>query len=304
MSGFVVCPKCGTRIKAGRGHCLKCFEILPDPDLPVAPPLSESLGLSRNTAVGVWIAAGAAAVVLAAVIWQTWPTPVDDVAHPVDVAPIAASRPAGATPESREPATSVPDPEPAAPAEPVSSATAAPEADLDASRADYEQKLAGRPKDPDLLNKLGLVLERMGRHDQAASRFERAIAAAPLEPVYRLNLARAAGQLGQTDRAIGQYREVVRLRPRDYDTLHALGLALQTKGDDQAAVVEFAKARKVNPSAPDAAFALATSLEKVGRVDEAVAVFQEYLDIGPSPAEAAKVRAHLALLSRGRSQVK
>ena len=32
MSGYVVCRSCGTRIKAGREFCLKCFEPLPHPD--------------------------------------------------------------------------------------------------------------------------------------------------------------------------------------------------------------------------------------------------------------------------------
>ena len=47
MAGYVVCQACGTRIKAGRGHCLKCFEPLPHPDDPVAVPLSVSLGLLK-----------------------------------------------------------------------------------------------------------------------------------------------------------------------------------------------------------------------------------------------------------------
>ena len=37
MSGFVVCPNCGARIKAGRGHCLRCFETLPVEGAEEAP---------------------------------------------------------------------------------------------------------------------------------------------------------------------------------------------------------------------------------------------------------------------------
>ena len=175
---------------------------------------------------------------------------------------------------------------------------------LEATRADYEQKLSAQPKDPVLLNKLGEVLERMGQVDEAAARFARAVALQPLEATYRINLARAAGKLGQMDRSIDQYREAARLRPKDYEVLNALGLALQKKGDDEAAVAEFTKARRANPAAPGAVLGLATSLEKVGRVDEAIDVFHQYLDMPTNPAEMAKVKAHLALLSRGRSQVK
>ena len=304
MSGFVVCQSCGTRIKAGRGHCLKCFAPLPDPDAPVPTPLSVSLGLSRNTEIIVWIGAALAVVLLAVVIWRTWPVAVDDLAQPADIpaaatapgppSPVAAS--AGVRDASGRPTV---EPSPAGGSVGVSTDPA-----LEATRADYEQKLTGRPQDPELLNKLGQVLERMGRAGEAAARFERAVALAPLEPTYRLNLAQAAGELGQWDRAVDQYREAVRLRPNDYDALNALGLTLQKKGDDQAAVAEFTKARRVNPAASGAALGLATSLEKVGRVDEAIQVFQQYLEIRPTPANAERVKGHLALLSRGRTQVK
>ena len=46
MDEFVVCPSCGTRIKAGREFCLRCFEPLPTPERPVQPTIWVSLGLS------------------------------------------------------------------------------------------------------------------------------------------------------------------------------------------------------------------------------------------------------------------
>jgi Flp pilus assembly protein TadD len=307
LSGFVVCRACGTRIKAGRGHCLKCFAPLPDPEESVAPPLSESLGLSRNAQMGIWAGATLAATLLAFTIWQTWPVPGDDVAQPADPASVAAA------PRAPAPAPVSPDTTNAAsrPAAESSSADAvgattpaAADSNLETTRADYEQKLSAQPKDPVLLNKLGEVLERMGQVDEAAARFARAVAVQPLEATYRINLARAAGKLGQMQRSIDQYREAARLRPKDYEVLNGLGLALQNKGDDEAAVAEFTKARRANPAAPGAVLGLATSLEKVGRVDEAIDVFHQYLDMPANPAEMAKVKEHLALLSRGRSQVK
>jgi tetratricopeptide (TPR) repeat protein len=296
VSGFVVCQSCGTRIKSGRGHCLRCFAPLPDPEVPVRVPLSESLGLSRNQ--GMLFGGGAAIVVglLATVIWQTWPVPVDDEAHPATI--------------SRTPAASTPARPSAAGAQSASSgdtpsgeaSRAAADPALEATRADYEQKVTASPQDAALWNQLGDVLVRMGRVDEAAVRFERAVGLAPREPDYRLNLARAARELSQWDRAIDQYREVVRMRPRDAQTLGALGLTLQKKGDDQAAVAEFQKAHKFDPSSSVAALGLATSLEKVGRLDEAEQALKDYLEIRPTPADADQVRGRLAGLARARSQ--
>ena len=222
MSGFVVCQACGTRIKAGRGHCLKCFAPLPDSEDSVPPPLSESLGLSRNVQMGIWVGATLAATLLAFAIWQTWPVPGDDIAQPADPASVAAA------PRAPAPAPASPDDAASRPAAESSSAAAvattpaAAEPNLETVRADYEQKLGAQPKDPVLLNKLGEVLERMGQVDEAATRFARAVALQPLEATYRINLARAAGQLGQMQRSIDQYREAARLRPRDYEVLNAL----------------------------------------------------------------------------------
>src|SRR4051794_37625423 len=86
MSGFVVCQKCGTRIKAGRAHCLKCFELLPDPAASVRAPLWESLGLSPNAQIAVWAGAAIAVALLGMVIWQTWPSPGDDIPEPASYA--------------------------------------------------------------------------------------------------------------------------------------------------------------------------------------------------------------------------
>ena len=98
----------------------------------------------------------------------------------------------------------------AAPA--AAAAEASTDPDLEATRAEYEEQLAARPKDPELLNKLGQLLERMGQPEDAAARYRTAVAMSPLEPAYRLNLARAAGALqGSGTARSDQYREAVRL---------------------------------------------------------------------------------------------
>ena len=307
MSGFVVCRKCGTRIKVGRTHCLKCFEPLPDADEPAPVPIEVSLGLERNTEIMIGIGAALVVLFLAVTIWQTWPVPEDDQAQPYGVtaaATPAQGSPAGAPAESAD-TTAL---EPIVSSTPSSASNAPPdasaEADLEPTRADLEQKLVGRPNDVVVLNKLGEVLVRMGRPDEAAVRFEKAVTLLPREPAYRLNLARAAADSGKLDRAIDQYREVVRLRPRDYDALTALGQLLQKKGDDQAAIAEFTKAVKNNPAGPAGLLGLGISLEKMSRFDEAVHAFQQYLDLRTPAADAERVKAHLALLVRAHPQVK
>ena len=196
MSGFVVCQSCGTRIKAGRGHCLRCFEPLPDPDAPLPTPLSVSLGLvAKHGDQGRRRRRSRRSALLALVIWQTWPVPAEDEAQSASLPAVAAApAPAHADRTSPTPARRTAAAPPNRTRRPAD-----PDPDLEATRADYEQKLTARPKDADLWNKLGQLLERMGRTDDAAGRFEHAVTLAPLEPAYRVNLARRdrpAGAVG------------------------------------------------------------------------------------------------------------
>lgn len=300
---FVVCPACGTRIKAGREFCLRCFAPLPTAERPIKPSMWVSLGLS-DTKKQVVIGAIAAVVVgLVVLIYLTEPPEVDDTPRPAATA--VTPRPAAAPGESgtAAPATSsesaaagsagVFELAPVAAPSPLSAADVA---GLDAKRTAYESQLATSPDDPTLLNDLGLVLDQLGRSGDAIPRFERAIELSPQQANFHFNLAHAAVGAGLWDRAVTEYRAAARLRPQDYLAQYAVALTLHRKGDDADAIPEFQKAIKLSPNDPNAHLALGVSLEIVGRADEAVKEFRRYLAIQPTSADADRLRAHLHAL--------
>lgn len=304
MSGYVVCASCGARIKAGRQHCLRCFEPLPDPDIPVLPPIWVSLGLSQGKLMMVGIVASVAVLSLVAVIWSTWPEPVDEIARPASG---QAATPKPAPPAAPAPAASAPDtsasvasyqPAPVAPIDSVRAGTAAFNAgDFASARAAFERSLVQRPDDPETLNNLGQVLVRMDQPTDAIARFERAIALAPAKAAYHFNLAHTVAQLGQLDRAVTEYREAVRLFPDDYAPQFNLAMTLQAKGDAQAAIPEFQRAITLAPGEPSFHLSLGLSLEKVGRVADAVREYRQYLEMEPASPDAAKLKAHIQVLT-------
>jgi tetratricopeptide (TPR) repeat protein len=302
VSAYVVCPACGTRIKAGREFCLKCFEPLPHPDAVVPTPLSVSLGLSAGQQAILSIVGGLAVVGLLAVIWQTRPVPIDDEVRP-DVrgaerpAPTAVAAPstpsvqdfAAVHVEGFEPTPLPPAPQvKLEPAEVVA---------LEARLAEYDQELLKRADDSYLLNRKGQVLERLGRVGEAMTCFERAVASAPETPSYHFNLARAASALGRAESAIAEYREVARLQPSDAAAHYTLALALQKQGDDQDAIAEFDRAVALVPGNSNVHLSLGTSLERVGRPADAVHEYQRYLAIQPTSADAQRLKDHVAVLS-------
>ena len=198
MSGYVVCPACGTRIKAGRPFCLKCFGPLPDPEAAVKATIWESLGLSELQSA---LLGGAAVLVvggLLLVIWETKPAQIDDRAVPIagagNAAPPVVAAPRTRAPENTDTAASS--------VEPFERTVVAPAAEtrselvdvpaLEATLALYDQELTKQPGNADVFNRKGQVLERLGRVSEAATCFERASTLSPDTRVYHFNLARVA----------------------------------------------------------------------------------------------------------------
>jgi Flp pilus assembly protein TadD len=316
VSGYVVCPTCATRIKAGRAHCLRCGNDLPIEGVEVAPPIWVSLGLSQAHVMIIGGVAAAVVVVLLGVILKTQPVVVDDIAQPVrqsedrahiaaEAAPVAE---APAEPTAVATATAYTPPSGGLIADPASvidskrnGAAAFSSSNFEAARAAFEQAVAKDPNDADAMNNLGQTLVRLGKVSEAIGRFERAIALAPDKSAFHFNLAHAAGQLGQWDRAIAEYREASKLFPDDYATQYNLGMALHQKGDERGAITEFQKAISLAPGEPSFHLSLGMSLERVGRIADAVKEYKTYLEMEPSAPDAAKLKAHVEALAAGRA---
>jgi Flp pilus assembly protein TadD len=302
VTGWVVCASCGTRIKAGRGYCLRCLAELPDADAAARITVLESLGLSKNARIVLLVGISVIVLAFAAVITFTNQEVVDDVARGVDRtgASVSTAKPAASTPVAAAPdvATMAPAYEPVAFVDSMRGGTAAfTSGDFASARSAYESALIQRPDDPETLNNLGQVLVRMHRLDEAVVRFERAVALVPRKSIYHFNLAHAVAELGHLDRAISEYREAAKLSPEDYAAHYNLAMALHKKGEEQAAIPEFQKAVSLAPAEPSFHASLAISLEKVGRIAEAVREYRTYLQMQPGAPGADQLKAHIEALS-------
>jgi Flp pilus assembly protein TadD len=299
---YVVCTKCGTRIKAGRAWCLRCGDELRAADAPAVFPMWQSLGLSRERKLILAGGTAVAVTTLVAIIWSTATPTMDETARPVGPAPKRAPA-VTAVVEPTEAAAPAPAPPSLAPVSSTdafrlgSAAFAA--GNFAAARTSYEQALTQRPDDAETLNNLGLTLERLGQKADAVNRFERALSLVPEKSAYHFNLAHALGDLGQWDRAIAEYRDASRLFPTDYATQYNLAMALHKRGDDKAAIAEFQKAIALAPGEPSFHLSLGISLEQVGRVAEAFREYRTYLEMEPAAPEAAQLKAHLDAVATG-----
>jgi Flp pilus assembly protein TadD len=288
--GFVLCSKCGARIKADREWCLRCHEQLVAYSRPnILPHWLRRIGGGTL----IFGTVGLLAVVLVVItLLDSSPQPVQDVARPAP-APAATAPPRSETPIA-------PGSIPVSRIEPVAFLDASrrgtadfSNSDFAAARAKFEQALTNKPDDPEIANNLGLTLERMGQLDAAIARYAQAVQLDAKHWAYHFNLAHAVSMRQEWDRAIAEYRIARDLFPTDYATQYNLAMTLHRKGDEAAAIPEFEKAIGLAPGESTFHLSLGVSMEKAGRIGDAKREYQQYLDMAPSATDADKVRAHL-----------
>jgi Flp pilus assembly protein TadD len=165
--------------------------------------------------------------------------------------------------------------------------------DFEAARGKIEQALKAKPSDPELVNNLGLTLERLGQLDAAIARYAQAVQLDAKIWAYHFNLAHAVSMRQDWDRAIAEYRLARDLFPTDYATQYNLAMTLHRKGDEVAAIPEFEKAIALAPGESSFHLSLGASLEKIGRLGDAKREYQQYLEMSPNATDADVVRAHL-----------
>jgi hypothetical protein len=229
-----VCPACGTRIKAGRPHCLRCFEPLPLPGEKPRPSILVSMTWTRGTKA--MAGAGASLVALClAIIWQTTPSSATSVSPSAPAAPRAIPAVTSRRPPPAPAATTEPRPEPVRPPNGDEPFLDTPSGSTDGEGASYEETLdhfkaaraavdagnwtraieeygaAARLSRTDAAAQynLALAFHRRGDERDAIATFHKAIALAPNAAVFHLPLAAAYENVGQLADAAREYRVFV-----------------------------------------------------------------------------------------------
>ena len=260
MADYVVCPACGTRIKAGRGHCLRCFELLPDPDAIQKPAIWESLGWSKRQQSMVWGGASLVVIALLVAIFRTGTANAGDTLHPTAVgskssAPIASAHPAVA----RE-VTPVDD----GPAEAVHAGS------------EGDEPFIEMPS--------GAAEDDGGRYNKVVEYFKR---------------GQAAVEGSHWTRAISEYGTAASLSRDDAAAHYNVALALHRRGDERDAIAEFQRAIDLAPDQAMFHLPLAAAFESTGRLGDAAREYRTFLSGSPEAVGADRARNRLEALSTG-----
>ena len=136
------------------------------------------------------------------------------------------------------------------------------------------------PEKPDIQNRLGESLERLGAFDAAIDAFRRALTDRPTFRKAANNLILTLVKAGRGPEAIERARALVSGAPDDPDAYFTLGLA-QSEQDVKAALESFGRVLELQPRHTLARYNLALVLKREDRLAEAIDQLTQAIAIEP-----------------------
>ena len=156
------------------------------------------------------------------------------------------------------------------------------------AEATLTQLLRMRPREPDALHLLGLVVASRGRPGEAEALYRHSLALKPKQAHVQIVLGRHLAANGRAEEGIALLRSVVRANPGHADALVALGQAQQQAGDKVFAERNLRAALARAPLDQAAALSLGSLLSETGRPGEAEPILRQALTRdSPPPLRAA-----------------
>lgn len=152
---------------------------------------------------------------------------------------------------------------------------------------------AGKRKDFDLANLLGVMFKRAGRFRQALGMFELARKLRPRHVSAWVNMGNTHEIMGNFQAAAEAFGEAVHLEPRNAEFLRLRGGALFRQGRTEAGLQALARAASLAPADPVTFRTHVQALIKLGRHDEAATAIDRFRAARPDDPEPAVMLARI-----------
>ncbi len=162
----------------------------------------------------------------------------------------------------------------------------------------YAQARRLDPRDITPLVNASLILNALGRNEQAEQSLRHALELDPESYPAHLNLGMLLGELRRIPEAEEAFRRALRLEPKSAVAAYNLGLIVVDR-DSESGVALLRKAAQWQPDEPRYAFALAYHLDQCGAHEEAVAELRHLLDAHPTYTDAYTLLGDI-LIAQGR----
>jgi predicted O-linked N-acetylglucosamine transferase (SPINDLY family)/Flp pilus assembly protein TadD len=154
------------------------------------------------------------------------------------------------------------------------------------------------PRDPELLNVLGVVYRRLRRYGDAMTRLDQAAKLNPNNAAVQSNRGNVLLDMDDGARAEPVFAKLVRADPRNADFQRALGRALAKQGRNDAAMSRFRQAVTLQKTMVDAWLDMIGLENDQQRIAESEALFDKALAANPDSTKLLEARATLFRRSR------
>lgn len=156
---------------------------------------------------------------------------------------------------------------------------------LDAATACYAKALMMVPDQPGILTSSAILLQQLGRIEDAIALLMRAIAKRPDHMAPQLALGSLFYATGQYDESARCYFNVLQVHPRQPDVHNNLANVLLRQGDPEKAVTHYRTAIEIKPDYADAHGNLGNALLELNQLDESIAQNRRALALNPARFE-------------------
>ena len=137
-----------------------------------------------------------------------------------------------------------------------------------------------------VINVLGIVLQRLGRLEEALQAFNKAIQLNPDYAEAYSNRGVALQELGRLKEAVQAFDKAIQLKTEFAEAYSSRGVALQELGQLKEAVGSYDKAIQIKPDYAEAYTNRGAALKQLGQLTEAVVAHDRAIRLKPGYAEA------------------
>lgn len=148
---------------------------------------------------------------------------------------------------------------------------------FEAAQQEIMAGVRAEPRNPELYNALGNLMDAQQRYDEALLYFDKALAIQPDFAVAWFNKGNTYKRMECYDAAIEAYREHLKLQPDFVRAWLNLGFALEKQEQPEQAEQCYRQAMELAPDEPDAFFFLANQLYVLKRYEEAISCLGQAL---------------------------
>lgn len=167
--------------------------------------------------------------------------------------------------------------------------------DSDAAIASYKTAISAEPRWSSPYYELGVVLDRLGYRQQAATWYEKSIELDPQWPAAYYNLGKYLRDVGDYGPALTLLKRYIVLDPSDPEGYLSIGLIYDALGDSESESLAYEQALKVDVNCFQAHINLGINRLNEGQKHLAIRHFERAIELTPpGTPQHEKARAELA----------